>query len=135
MSRFFIDRPVFAWVVAIILMVVGTLSITSLPVAQYPSVAPPSISVTAMYPGASAKTVEDTVTQVIEQKLTGLDHLRYFESASDATGTVTITVTFDVGTDPATGVLYLSPSSLTAVTQGGTAAEHLTVTSAGGTTE
>jgi hydrophobe/amphiphile efflux-1 (HAE1) family protein len=100
MSRFFIDRPVFAWVVAIILMVVGTLSITSLPVAQYPSIAPPSISITATYPGASAKTVEDTVTQVIEQKLTGLDHLRYIESASDSTGTVTITVTFDVGTDP-----------------------------------
>lgn len=100
MSRFFIDRPVFAWVVAIILMVIGVLSIKSLPVAQYPSIAPPSISVTATYPGASAKTLEDTVTQVIEQKLTGLDHLRYIESTSDSTGSVTITVTFDVGTDP-----------------------------------
>ena len=100
LSRFFIDRPVFAWVIAIILMVVGALSISSLPVAQYPSIAPPSISITATYPGASAKTMEDTVTQVIEQNLNGLDHLRYFESTSDSAGTVTITVTFDVGTDP-----------------------------------
>ncbi len=102
MSRFFIDRPVFAWVVAIILMVVGGLSITSLPVAQYPSIAAPSISVTANYPGASAKTLEDTVTQVIEQKLNGLDHLRYIESSSESSGTVTITATFDVGTNPDT---------------------------------
>lgn len=102
MSKYFIDRPVFAWVIAIILMVVGGLSITSLPVAQYPSIAPPTISVTAIYPGASAKTLEDTVTQVIEQKLNGLDHLRYIESSSESSGTVTITVTFDVGTDPDT---------------------------------
>jgi hydrophobe/amphiphile efflux-1 (HAE1) family protein len=100
LSRFFIDRPVFAWVIAIILMVVGGLSITSLPVAQYPSIAPPSISVTATYPGASAKTLEDTVTQVIEQDLNGLDHLRYIESTSASAGTVQIIVTFDVGTDP-----------------------------------
>jgi hydrophobe/amphiphile efflux-1 (HAE1) family protein len=100
LSRFFIDRPVFAWVVAIILMVVGALSISSLPVAQYPSIAPPSISITATYPGASAKILEDTVTQVIEQNLNGLDHLRYIESTSQSSGTVTITVTFDVGTDP-----------------------------------
>jgi hydrophobe/amphiphile efflux-1 (HAE1) family protein len=102
MSRFFIDRPVFAWVIAIFLMVVGVLSITSLPVAQYPSIAPPSISITATYPGASAETLEATVTQVIEQKLNGLDHLRYIESASQSSGTVTITVTFDVGTNPDT---------------------------------
>jgi hydrophobe/amphiphile efflux-1 (HAE1) family protein len=102
MSRFFIDRPVFAWVIAIIMMVGGVLSITSLPVAQYPSIAPPSISITATYPGASAETLEATVTQVIEQKLNGLDHLRYIESTSQSSGTVTITVTFDVGTDPDT---------------------------------
>ncbi len=102
MSRFFIDRPVFAWVIAIIIMVVGGLSITSLPVAQYPSIAPPTIQVTATYPGASAKTLEDTVTQVIEQKLNGIDHLRYIESSSESSGTVTITVTFDVGTNPDT---------------------------------
>jgi hydrophobe/amphiphile efflux-1 (HAE1) family protein len=100
LSRFFIDRPVFAWVIAIILMVVGALSINSLPVAQYPSIAPPSVSITATYPGASAKTLEDTVTQVIEQDLNGLDHLRYIESTSQSAGTVQIIVTFDVGTDP-----------------------------------
>jgi len=102
MSRFFIDRPVFAWVIAIILMVVGMLSISSLPVAQYPAVAPPSISISANYPGASAETLEDTVTQVIEQKLNGLDHLRYIQSNSQSSGAVSITVTFDVGTNPDT---------------------------------
>jgi hydrophobe/amphiphile efflux-1 (HAE1) family protein len=102
LSRFFIDRPIFAWVIAIIIMVVGMLSITSLPVSQYPSIAPPTISVVATYPGASAKTLEDTVTQVIEQKLNGLDHLRYIESASESSGTVNITITFDVGTNPDT---------------------------------
>jgi hydrophobe/amphiphile efflux-1 (HAE1) family protein len=100
LSRFFIERPVFAWVIAIVLMVVGTLSITSLPVAQYPSVAPPSVSVTATYPGADAKTLEDTVTQVIEQKLNGIDHLRYIEATSQSAGMATITLTFDVGTNP-----------------------------------
>ena len=82
MSRFFIDRPVFAWVIAIVIMLAGALSITSLPIAQYPSIAPPAITIIATYPGASAKTLEDTVTQVIEQKLNGIDHLRYIESAS-----------------------------------------------------
>ena len=100
MSRFFIDRPVFAWVIAIIIMLAGALSITSLPIAQYPSIAPPTISVIATYPGASAKTLEDTVTQVIEQKLNGIDNLRYIESASTSDGTVTITVTFEGGTNP-----------------------------------
>ena len=100
LSRFFIDRPVFAWVIAIIMMVVGVLSIASLPIARYPSIAPPTISVTATYPGASAKTLEDTVTQVIEQNLNGLDHLRYINSTSQSSGTVVITVTFNVGTDP-----------------------------------
>jgi len=100
MSRFFIDRPVFAWVIAIVIMVAGALSITRLPIAQYPNIAPPAISVSAAYPGASAKTLEDTVTQVIEQKLNGIDHLRYIESSSTSAGTATITVTFDNGTDP-----------------------------------
>src|SRR5882672_4521302 len=100
MSRFFIDRPVFAWVVAIIIMLAGALSITSLPVAQYPSIAPPTITVIATYPGASAKTLEDTVTQVIEQRLNGIDNLRYIESASTSDGTATITVTFEGGTNP-----------------------------------
>lgn len=102
MSKFFIDRPTFAWVIAIIIMVAGGLSITALPVAQHPSIAPPTVAVTAVYPGASAKTLEDTVTQVIEQKLNGLDHLRYIESTSESAGLVTITVTFDVGTNPDT---------------------------------
>src|SRR3954470_20013761 len=100
MSRFFIDRPVFAWVIAIFIMLAGGLSISELPIAQYPSIAPPTITVVAIYPGASAKTVEDTVTQVIEQKLNGIDHLRYIESSSDSNGGATITVTFDGGTNP-----------------------------------
>ncbi|WP_395752233.1 efflux RND transporter permease subunit [Prosthecobacter sp.] len=95
MSRFFIDRPVFAWVIAIIIMLAGALSITSLPIAQYPNIAPPTIAIIATYPGASAKTLEDTVTQVIEQRLNGIDHLRYIESSSTSDGTATITVTFD----------------------------------------
>src|SRR6187549_1964158 len=100
MSRFFIDRPVFAWVIAILIMLAGALSITSLPIAQYPSIAPPTITVIATYPGASAKTLEDTVTQVIEQRLNGIDNLRYIESASTSDGTATITVTFEGGTNP-----------------------------------
>lgn len=102
MSRFFIDRPVFAWVIAIFIMLAGALSITSLPIAQYPSIAPPTIAIIATYPGASAKTLEDTVTQVIEQRLNGIDHLRYIESSSTSDGTATITVTFDGGTNPDT---------------------------------
>jgi hydrophobe/amphiphile efflux-1 (HAE1) family protein len=99
-ARFFIDRPIFAWVIAILIMVAGTLSILSLPIAQYPAIAPPSISITASYPGSSARTLEDTVTQVIEQRMNGLDHLRYMQSSSDDSGTATITLTFDAGTNP-----------------------------------
>jgi len=102
MARFFIDRPIFAWVLAIVVMLAGTLSILTLPIAQYPSIAPPAIAITANYPGASAKTLEDTVTQVIEQKMKGLDHLSYMASTSESTGQVTITLTFDNGTDPDT---------------------------------
>ncbi|MGV7209292.1 efflux RND transporter permease subunit [Oxalobacteraceae bacterium A2-2] len=100
MSRFFIDRPIFAWVVAIVIMLAGVMAITGLPIAQYPSIAPPSISITGSYPGASAKTVEDAVTQVIEQKMKGIDGLRYMSSASDSTGGISITLTFKSGTNP-----------------------------------
>jgi hydrophobe/amphiphile efflux-1 (HAE1) family protein len=100
MSKFFIDRPIFAWVIAIIIMLAGLLSLWSLPVAQYPAIAPPTIAISANYPGASAKTLEDTVTQVIEQKLSGLDGLRYVSSSSDSAGNAQITVTFEPGTDP-----------------------------------
>ncbi len=100
MSRFFIDRPIFAWVIAIVIMLAGALSILRLPVEQYPSIAPPSVAITATYPGASAKTLEDTVTQVIEQKMNGLDHLRYMSSKSNSAGTATITLTFDPAADP-----------------------------------
>jgi multidrug efflux pump len=100
MAKFFIDRPVFAWVISIIIMMAGGLAILSLPVEQYPKIAPPSVSISANYPGASAKTLEDTVTQVIEQKMTGLDHFRYMSSSSDSSGSVTITLTFEPEADP-----------------------------------
>ena len=99
MARFFIDRPVFAWVIAIIIMLAGVLAIRGLPVQQYPEIAPPSISVSASYPGAAAQTLEDSVTQVIEQAMTGLDGLLYMGSTSDNTGNATITLTFAAGTD------------------------------------
>ena len=99
MARFFIDRPVFAWVLAIITMMAGVLAITSLPIEQYPKVAPPSVTISATYPGASAETVENSVTQVIEQSLTGIDNLRYF-SASSSNSSLSITLTFEPGTDP-----------------------------------
>ncbi|WP_122420362.1 efflux RND transporter permease subunit [Pseudomonas viridiflava] len=99
MSRFFIDRPIFAWVLAIIVMLAGIMAILTLPIAQYPTIAPPAIAITANYPGASAKTLEDTVTQVIEQKMKGLDRLSYVASTSESSGSVTITLTFENGTD------------------------------------
>ena len=100
MARFFIDRPVFAWVISILICLLGGISITRLPVAQYPSVAPPSISITANYAGASAETLGDTVTSVIEQQLNGIDNLLYMNSTSDANGTSVITLYFKTGTDP-----------------------------------
>ncbi|HIF9326945.1 TPA: efflux RND transporter permease subunit [Photobacterium damselae] len=100
MSRFFIGRPIFAWVIAIIIMLAGTMAILTLPVAQYPTIAPPAIQISATYQGASAKTVEDSVTQVIEQNMTGLDNLMYMSSTSDSSGNASITLTFEAGTDP-----------------------------------
>lgn len=100
MSRFFIDRPIFAWVLAIVVMLAGILAIQSLPIAQYPSIAPPAISITATYPGASARTLEDTVTQVIEQKMKGLDGLLYMSSTSESSGSATLTLSFSAETDP-----------------------------------
>lgn len=100
MARFFIDRPVFAWVIAIIIMLAGGISIFSLPVAQYPTIAPPTVSIEATYPGASAQTLEDTVTQVIEQKMKGIDNLLYMASSSDSSGRASITLTFDAKADP-----------------------------------
>ena len=100
MARFFIDRPIFAWVIALLIMLAGVLAIKGLPIAQYPSIAPPTVVISAYYPGASAKTMEDTVTQVIEQKMTGLDHLRYISSTSDSFGNTKITLTFNAEADP-----------------------------------
>ncbi|MDR2188559.1 MAG: efflux RND transporter permease subunit [Azonexus sp.] len=100
MANFFINRPIFAWVIAIILMLAGVASIFELPVSQYPTIAPPSVQIRATYPGASAKTVEDTVTQVIEQQMSGIDNLLYLGSTSDDSGTAVITLTFAPGTNP-----------------------------------
>jgi multidrug efflux pump len=100
MSHFFIDRPIFAWVIAIIIMLAGALAIKTLPISQYPAIAPPEISISATYPGASAQTLENTVTQIIEQKMNGIDNLNYITSTSDGSGTVSITLTFSAGTDP-----------------------------------
>ncbi|UFS70186.1 efflux RND transporter permease subunit [Geomonas sp. RF6] len=100
MPRFFINRPIFAWVLAIMVMLAGLLAVKTLPVSQYPPIAPPQITINAMYPGASAQTVQDTVTQVIEQKLNGIDNLIYMSSTSDSAGAVAINLTFKAGTDP-----------------------------------
>jgi HAE1 family hydrophobic/amphiphilic exporter-1 len=100
LSRFFLERPVFAWVIAIILMVAGALAIYFLPVAQYPPIAPPSIAIQSFYPGASAETVENSVTQIIEQKMTGFDQLLYLSATSDSSGASRVELTFAPGTDP-----------------------------------
>ncbi|WP_192826612.1 efflux RND transporter permease subunit, partial [Pseudomonas aeruginosa] len=89
MSKFFIDRPIFAWVIALVIMLAGGLSILSLPVNQYPAIAPPAIAVQVSYPGASAETVQDTVVQVIEQQMNGIDNLRYISSESNSDGSMT----------------------------------------------
>ena len=100
MSRIFIDRPIFAWVIAIITMLAGIGAIFSLPIAQYPDVAPPQVNIRATYPGANAQTIQNSVTQIIEQQLTGIDGLLYFSSQSSSRGQVTISATFAKGTDP-----------------------------------
>ncbi|MDR1708825.1 MAG: efflux RND transporter permease subunit, partial [Candidatus Accumulibacter sp.] len=100
MAQFFIDRPVFAWVISLIVMLGGAISLSRLPVSQYPDIAPPSVVVQATYPGASAQTMQDTVAQVIEQKMTGLDHLIYMSSVSDSTGNMELTLTFGPEADP-----------------------------------
>ena len=100
MARFFIDRPIFAWVIAIIIMLAGALAMLKLPISMYPEVAPPAVSISANYPGASAKVVEDSVTQIIEQNMKGLDGLIYFSSNSSSNGQASITLTFESGTNP-----------------------------------
>ena len=100
MANFFIQRPIFAWVLSIILMLAGGLAILKLPVAQYPTIAPPAVAISATYPGADAQTVQDTVTQVIEQNMNGIDNLMYMSSTSDSAGSVTLALTFQSGTDP-----------------------------------
>ena len=100
LSRFFVERPIFAWVVAIVIMLVGALAIFNLPVSQYPNIAPPQVTINATYPGASAETMSRTVTQVIEKDMTGLDGLIYMNSSADSTGRMTITLTFEAGTNP-----------------------------------
>ncbi|WP_105259085.1 efflux RND transporter permease subunit [Pseudoalteromonas sp. T1lg88] len=100
MANFFISRPIFAWVIAIVIMLAGLLSVKQLPVEQYPQVAPPAVTITASYPGATAKTAEDAITQVIEQAMNGIDNLMYMSAQSDSLGNVTLTLTFETGTDP-----------------------------------
>ncbi|MEQ9849503.1 efflux RND transporter permease subunit [Pectobacterium brasiliense] len=100
MSKFFIERPIFAWVIAIVIMLAGAVAIMNLPINQYPNIAPPAISVNVTYPGASADTTQKTAVQVIEQQLNGIDNLRYIESQSNSDGSATIIVTFEQGTDP-----------------------------------
>ena len=100
MPKFFIERPIFAWVIAIITMLAGLLAIMKLPVAQYPTVAPPAISISATYPGADAETVQNTVTQVIEQNMNGIDKMVYMSSTSDSAGNMSISLTFEADADP-----------------------------------
>jgi len=100
LSKFFLDRPVFAWVIAIVMMAAGGLAIYNLPISQYPPIAPPSIYIQAFYPGASAETVENSVTQIIEQKMTGLDRMIYLSAISDSAGSCRLELTFEPGTDP-----------------------------------
>jgi len=100
MSRYFIDRPIFAWVIAIVIMLAGIIALQRLPIAQFPPIAAPAVTISTLYPGADAQTLENTTTQVIEQQMKGIDNLRYFSSTSDAAGNLAITLTFEQGTDP-----------------------------------
>src|SRR3954453_13133152 len=108
MSRYFIDRPIFAWVLAILVMLFGLLAVRSLPIAQFPELAPPQIGITATYPGADATTLDKTTTQIIEQQLQGIDNLRYFSSQSSSSGQVTVTLTFEQGTNPDTAQVQVN---------------------------
>ncbi len=123
LSNFFLKRPVFAWVIAIVLMAAGGLAIYNLPISQYPPIAPPTIAIDAFYPGASAETVENSVTQIIEQKMTGFDNMLYLSSTSDSAGASRTELTFDPGTDPdlawaeVQNKLQLAMSSLPEVVQ------------------
>jgi multidrug efflux pump len=127
-ARFFVHRPVFAWVIAIVIMLTGALSIQSLPVAQYPDVAPPTVRIAATYTGASAETVENSVTQILEQQLTGLDGLLYFSSTSSSAGSATISVTFQQGTDPDTAQVQVQNKVQQALTRLPQAVQTLGVT-------
>src|SRR5580693_2953833 len=100
MSKFFIDRPIFAWVISLLIILMGVMAISQLPVAQYPSVAPPSININASYAGASAETLQNTVTSIIEQQISGIDNLLYMSSTSSASGLSTISIYFEPGTNP-----------------------------------
>src|SRR5256885_15192059 len=100
MAKFFIDRPVFAWVIALFILVMGSVSITKLPIAQYPTVAPPTIVVSAVYPGASAQTLEETVLSIIEQEMNGSPGLIYMESVAQANGSGSVTLSFEAGPQP-----------------------------------
>src|SRR5580692_5852139 len=127
-SRFFIDRPVFAWVIAIVIMLAGAIAAFSLPLEQYPTIAPPAVVVNTFYPGADATTLQNSVTQVIEQQLTGLDNLLYFSSASNANGTVAITATFAPGTNPDIAQVQVQNKVQQAVAQLPTQVQQLGVT-------
>ena len=100
MAQFFIHRPIFAWVIALVIMLAGILTLTKMPIAQYPTIAPPTVTISATYPGASAATVENTVTQIIEQQMNGLDGLRYISSNSAGNGQASIQLNFEQGIDP-----------------------------------
>ena len=127
MSRYFIERPIFAWVLAAMVMLAGVIAIRALPISQFPPIAPPVVTITATYPGADAETLERTTTQIIEQQLKGIDHLRYFSSSSSAAGTATITVTFEQGTNPDTAQVQVQnklQSATPAAAAGGAASGH-----------
>ena len=117
LSRYFIDRPIFAWVIAIGIMIAGIGAIMTLPIAQYPDIAPPSVNISATYPGAAAETVETSVTQILEQQLTGIDGLLYFSSSSNSNGQARITVTFEKGTDPDTAQVQVQNKVQQALTR------------------
>ncbi len=128
LSKFFVDRPVFAWVIAIAIMISGAIAALTLPVSQYPTIAPPAVVVNAVYPGADAATLQNSVTQIIEQQLTGLDNLLYFSSASNANGSTSITATFSPGTDPDVAELQVQNKVQQAVAQLPTQVQALGVT-------